>query len=89
MRRRLLAFVGRGLALGAAADGEARGVSPWPRDHPLPPGDRLVLLSLEVWSDRLDLWYAVVYATPEPDGSCHGRRSSAPRDVRPGRHRLP
>jgi hypothetical protein len=28
----------------------------------------LVLLSLEVWSDWLDLRYAVVYATPEPEG---------------------
>jgi hypothetical protein len=28
----------------------------------------LVLLSLEVWSDWVDLRYAVVYATPEPEG---------------------
>jgi hypothetical protein len=27
-----------------------------------------VLLSLEVWSDWLELRYAVVYATPEPGG---------------------
>ena len=33
-----------------------------------PPGDQLVLLSLEVWSDWLELRYAVVYATPEPEG---------------------
>src|SRR6266540_4294067 len=38
------------------------------QEHPLPSGDRLVLLSLEVWSDWLDLRYAVVYATPEPEG---------------------
>jgi hypothetical protein len=27
-----------------------------------------VLLSLELWSDWLELRYAVVYATPEPEG---------------------
>ena len=27
-----------------------------------------MLISLEVWSDWLDLRYAVVYATPEPEG---------------------
>jgi hypothetical protein len=27
-----------------------------------------VLLSLEVWSDWLELRYGVVYATPEPEG---------------------
>src|SRR6266508_4001269 len=45
-----------------------RGVVPLAQEHPLPSGDRLVLLSLEVWSDWLDLRYAVVYATPEPEG---------------------
>jgi hypothetical protein len=28
----------------------------------------VVLICLEVWSDWLDLRYAVVYATPEPEG---------------------
>src|SRR6266540_3267176 len=45
-----------------------RGVVPLAQEHPLPSGDRLVLLSLEVWSDWFDLRYAVVYATPEPEG---------------------
>jgi Clp amino terminal domain, pathogenicity island component len=54
-----------------------RRVVPLEQEHPLPSGDRLVLLSLEVWSDWFDLRYAVVYATPERRGSCHGRRSSA------------
>jgi hypothetical protein len=43
-------------------------VIPLTQEHPLPSGDRLVLLSLEVWSDWFDLRYAVVYATPEPEG---------------------
>jgi Clp amino terminal domain, pathogenicity island component len=34
----------------------------------LPSGDRLVLLSLEIWSDWFDLRYAVAYATTEPGG---------------------
>ena len=37
-------------------------------EHPLPSGDLLVLLSLEIWSDWFDLRYAIVYATPEPEG---------------------
>jgi Clp amino terminal domain, pathogenicity island component len=45
-----------------------RRVVPLTEEHPLPSGDRLVLISLEVWSDWLDLRYAVVYATPEPEG---------------------
>lgn len=47
-----------------------RGVVPLGQEHPLPagPGDRLALLSLEVWSEWFDLRYAVVYATPEPEG---------------------
>ena len=45
-----------------------RRVVPLAQEHPLPSGDQLVLLSLEVWSDWLDLRYAVVYATPEPEG---------------------
>jgi hypothetical protein len=43
-------------------------VVPLAQEHPLPPGDQLVLLSLEVWSDWVDLRYAVVYATPELEG---------------------
>jgi hypothetical protein len=45
-----------------------RRVIPLAQVLPLPMGDQLVLLSLEVWSDWFDLRYAVVYATPEPDG---------------------
>jgi Clp amino terminal domain, pathogenicity island component len=45
-----------------------RRVVPLTQEHPLPSGDQLVLISLEVWSDWLDLRYAVVYATPEPEG---------------------
>jgi hypothetical protein len=45
-----------------------RRVIPLVREHPLPSGDLLVLISLEVWSDWLDLRYAVVHATPEPEG---------------------
>jgi hypothetical protein len=47
---------------------ELRRVVPLGQEFPLPSGDQLVLLSLEVWSDWLDLRYAVVYATPEPEG---------------------
>jgi hypothetical protein len=47
---------------------ELRRVIPLVHEFPLPSGDQLVLLSLEVWSDWLDLRYAVVYATPEPEG---------------------
>ena len=43
-------------------------VVPLAQEFPLPSGDQLVLLSLEVWSDWLELRYAVVYATPEPAG---------------------
>jgi hypothetical protein len=46
-----------------------RRVIPLAQVHPLPSGDQLVLLSLEVWSDWFDLRYAVVYATPEPEGA--------------------
>jgi hypothetical protein len=45
-----------------------RRVIPLGQEFPLPSGDQLVLLSLEVWSDWLDLRHAVVYATPEPEG---------------------
>jgi hypothetical protein len=45
-----------------------RRVIPLTQEHRLPSGDRLVLISLEVWSDWLDLRYGVVYATPEPEG---------------------
>ena len=43
-------------------------VVPLGQEFPLPSGDQLVLLSLELWSDWLELRYAVVYATPEPQG---------------------
>jgi hypothetical protein len=43
-------------------------VVPLGQEFPLPSGDQLVLLSLEVWSDWFDLRYAVVHATPEPEG---------------------
>jgi hypothetical protein len=43
-------------------------VIPLTQEHPPPSGDQLVLISLKVWSDWLDLRYAVVYATPEPEG---------------------
>ena len=43
-------------------------VLPLASEHPLPSGDLLVLLSLEIWSDWFDLRYAIVYATPEPEG---------------------
>ena len=43
-------------------------VVPLAQEFPLPSGDQLVLLSLEVWSDWLELRYGVVYATPEPAG---------------------
>ena len=43
-------------------------VVPLAQEFPLPSGDQLVLLSLEVWSDWLELRYGVVYATPEPEG---------------------
>jgi hypothetical protein len=45
-----------------------RRVIPLTQEHRLPSGDQLVLISLEVWSDWVDLRYAVVYATPEPEG---------------------
>lgn len=50
------------------AGARLRRVVPLGQEFPLPSGDQLVLLSLEIWSDWLDLRYAVVYATPEPDG---------------------
>jgi hypothetical protein len=43
-------------------------VVPLGQEFPLPSGDQLVLLSLELWSDWLDLRYGVVYATPERQG---------------------
>ena len=43
-------------------------VVPLAQEFPLPSGDQLVLLALEVWSDWLELRYGVVYATPEPEG---------------------
>jgi hypothetical protein len=43
-------------------------VLPLVSEHQLPSGDLLVLLSLEIWSDWFDLRYAIVYATPEPEG---------------------
>ena len=43
-------------------------VLPLAGEHPLPSGDLLVLLSLEIWSDWFDLRYAITYATPEPEG---------------------
>ena len=45
-----------------------RRVIPLTQEHRLPSGDQLMLISLEVWSDWLDLRYAVAYATPEPEG---------------------
>jgi len=45
-----------------------RRVLPLAGEHPLPSGDLLVLLSLEIWSDWFDLRYAIAYATPEPEG---------------------
>jgi hypothetical protein len=50
------------------AGARLRRVVPVGQEFPPPSGDQLVLLSLEVWSDWLDLRYAVVYATPEPEG---------------------
>jgi hypothetical protein len=50
------------------AGARLRQVLPLAREHLLPSGDRLVLLSLEIWSDWFDLRYAVAYATPEPEG---------------------
>jgi hypothetical protein len=59
------------------AGARLRRVVPLAQEFPLPSGDQLVLLSLEAWSDWLDLRYAVVYATRSRKGSCHARRSSA------------
>jgi Clp amino terminal domain, pathogenicity island component len=50
------------------AGARLRRVVPLGQEFPLPSGDQLVLLSLEVWSDWLDLRYAVVYSTSEPEG---------------------
>ena len=50
------------------AGARLRQVLPLAREHLLPSGDRLVLLSLEIWSDWFDLRYAIAYATPEPEG---------------------
>jgi hypothetical protein len=68
---------------------ELRRVIPLARQHRLPSGDQLVLISLEVWSDWLDLRYAVIYATPEPEGELprpEGHRIL--RGGRPGRDHL-
>ena len=50
------------------AGAELRRVVPLAGEHLLPSGDRLVLVSLELWSDWFDLRYAIAYATPEPEG---------------------
>jgi hypothetical protein len=50
------------------AGAELRRVVPLSEEHLLPSGDRLVLVSLELWSDWLDLRYAIAYAAPEPEG---------------------
>jgi hypothetical protein len=50
------------------AGARLRRVLPLASEHPLPSGDLLVLLSLEIWSDWFDLRYALAYATPEPPG---------------------
>jgi hypothetical protein len=49
------------------AGARLRRVLPLEREYRLPSGDRLVLLSLEIWSDWFDLRYAVAYAGPEPE----------------------
>ena len=59
-------------------------VVPLGQEFPLPSGDQLVLLSLEVWSHWLDLRYAVVYATPSRRASCHDQRSSVAARCRTG-----
>jgi hypothetical protein len=51
-----------------AAGAHLERVLPLVSEHPLPSGDLLVLLSLEIWSDWFDLRYAIAYATPEPEG---------------------
>ena len=58
----------RGRRPGSPAGARLGRVVPLGQEFPLPSGDQLVLLSLEVWSDWLELRYAVVYATPEPEG---------------------
>jgi Clp amino terminal domain, pathogenicity island component len=50
------------------AGARLRRVLPLAGEHPLPSGDLLVLLSLEIWSDWFDLRYAIAYASPEPAG---------------------
>ena len=50
------------------AGARLRRVLPLAGEHPLPSGDRLVLLSLEIWSDWFDLRYAIAYTSPEPEG---------------------
>lgn len=59
-----------------------RRVIPLAREHRLPSGDQLVLLSLEVWSDWLDLRYAVVYARP----LATNRHRAAGAPLQPARH---
>jgi hypothetical protein len=64
-------------------------VIPLTQRYPLPLGDQLVLLSLEIWSDWFDLRYAVVYATPEPEGELPRRAVFGGCEVSDrGRHRL-
>jgi hypothetical protein len=53
------------------AGAELRRVLPLAGEYPLPSGDRLVLISLELWSDWFDLRYAIAYATPEPEGDLY------------------
>jgi hypothetical protein len=50
------------------AGARLRRVLPLESEYELPSGDRLVLLSLEIWSDWFDLRFAVAYTTPEPEG---------------------
>jgi hypothetical protein len=50
------------------AGAELQRVLPLAGEYLLPSGHRLVLISLEIWSDWFDLRYAVAYATPEPEG---------------------
>jgi hypothetical protein len=56
-----------------------RRVIPLAQEHPLPSGDQLVLISLEVWWDWFDLRYAVVYATAEPEGELPRPEGELPR----------
>ena len=77
----------RGRRPGSPQRGRGWSGGPLGQEFPLPSGDQLVLLSLEVWSDWLELRYAVVYATPEPEGELPGGPRRL-RGVRLGRHRI-